>query len=175
MTRNELKKEKTEPAEEELAIVETVVSPSIPAVEIEMLVEPEVGEEGVAVVKLITSAIVEIEDINAVEAVASVVEQEELTINEPMGKPPALEFEASPTAEGPIVLEHPLRRKAKPNTLKPKPNTLKPGRLPNQYRWSRTLSSCTRIRGSRLLSASWVLIVDGPSSLLESPLISVRR
>lgn len=168
MTRNELKEEKTEPAKEELAIVETVVSPSIPAVEIEMLVEPEVGEEGVAVVKLITSAIVEIEDINTVEAVASVVEQEEFTINEPMGKPPALEFEASPTAEGPIVLEHPLRRKTKPNTLKP-------ARLPNQYRWSRTLSSCTRIRGSRLLSASWVLIVDGPSSLLESPMISVRQ
>jgi len=43
-----------------------------------------------------------------------------------MVQPPALEFEASPTAEGPSVLEH-LQRKTKPKMLKPE-------RLPNQYR-----------------------------------------
>jgi len=75
MTRNELEEEKMELAKE-LATVEPVISPSVPAVEIEMPVEPEVGEEGVAVVKLIISLIVDIEDVNTVsEAVAPVVEQ----------------------------------------------------------------------------------------------------
>jgi hypothetical protein len=64
-----------------------------------MPVKPEVAKEGVAVVELIAPAIVEIENVHAVEAVAPVVEQEELTINEPMFQPPALEVEASSTPE----------------------------------------------------------------------------
>jgi hypothetical protein len=71
----------------------------------------------------IAPAIVEVEDAHAVDAVAPVVEQdkvvetepsqEELTITEPIVQPPALEVEALPTAEGPIVLEHPAAEENK--------------------------------------------------------------
>jgi hypothetical protein len=101
---------------EELAVVETIVLPSIPVVETLRPVEPEVAKDEVAAVKLVVPAIVEVEEIHAVEGVAPVVEaepsQEEVTITEPIVQPSALEVEASPAAEG-LLVDHPAPEETK--------------------------------------------------------------
>ena len=116
--------ETLEPPKEDLTVVEPVASPSTPVVETEISVEPELAEEVIPATELVAHPIVEVEEVQVLEAVAPVVEQveseptqDEVTITEPIAQPPVLEAEVSPVVEEPVVLEQPILEETKPEDV----------------------------------------------------------
>jgi len=109
--------EKLELHKEDPAVVEPAVSSSTPVVETETSVESQLAKDNISATELVAHPIVEVEEAHVLESVAPVIDQDkvveseptqdEAAINEPIAQPPALEIEASPAVEEPILLEQP--------------------------------------------------------------------